>query len=425
MKQKIRTFFRKSGFKNIAILSSGVMLAQLINFAVQPIATRLFDRTDFGVLTLIISVCSMFTPIVTLQYHMSIVNASTDEEADTVTNLTFQILFLGTAAFGIGLFVYNQFFPHVYEAAGLWIYTSIVYLFMIGLMNIIDSYNNRYKEYKVMSVRALYRAVICGACKLVFGFLHVGFPGLLVAQFAGTVCGVKKQATRMIANRDKILHQSKNDLLFVAKKFSRQPLFSLPGIFISNFAYTVLPTFLNPLYGIEEVGIYSLSMNMLGIPLSVVTNNVARVFFQNASREKAETGKFDASFKNTSILLIAVSAVGFTILYFIAEPAFRIVFGAEWEKSGTYVKLLIPLFAVRFVVSALMYGFIISGRQLLKCLLQCLFLIEAFVLYGLAQMYHFTIERFLSCVSWVYALNYVILFVVLYFTSKQVEPLDS
>lgn len=425
MKEKIINFLRKSGFKNIAILSSGVMLAQIINFAVQPFATRLFSKADFGILALITSLVSMFSPMTTMQYHMSIVNASNDKEADAVTKLSFGILFVASVIFSVGLILYNLIFPDTYASAGYWIYISILFFVLTGLINIVESYNNRYKEYKLMSVRALYRAVIGGAIKLITGFLHIGFPGLILSQLTSTVFGVKKQATRLLANRNKIMAVTKDKLVYVAKKHSRQPLFSLPGIFISNFAYTVLPTFLNPLYGLEEVGIYSMSMNMLGIPLTLVTNNVARVFFQNASSEKVKTGKFDVSFKNTAILLTIISAVGFTVLWFVAEPLFKFVFGAEWEKSGTYVKLLIPLYAVRFVVSALMYGFIISGKQLLKCILQSLFMVEAFAIYILAQVYHFTIETFLNSVSWVYAANYVVLFVVLYFTSKKQEVIEE
>lgn len=425
MKDKIINLLRKSGFKSIAVLSSGVFLAQIINFMVQPIATRLFDTADFGILTLITSLVSMFSALATMQYHMSIVNASTDEEADAVTKLSFWILGITSVLFTIGLIVYNQFFPESYADAGNWIYFSILYFALTGLVSIVESYNNRYKEYKLMSVRALYRAVIAGAIKLIAGFFHAGFWALLVAQLAGCICGLKKQANRLLQNRKQIMAVTKERMIAVAKKHSRQPLFSLPGIFISGFAYSVLPMFLNPLYGIEEVGLYSQSMNMLGIPLTLVTNNVARVFFQNASNEKAKTGKFDVSFKNTAFLLTAISVVGFTILWFIAEPAFKFVFGPEWEKSGTYTKLMIPLFSVRFVVSALMYGFIISGKQLLKCILQCLFLIEAFAVYGLALVYDFTIETFLSSISWVYAINYVVLFIVLYFTSKQKEPVES
>ena len=118
MKDKIINLLRKSGFKSIAVLSSGVFLAQIINFMVQPIATRLFDTADFGILTLITSLVSMFSALATMQYHMSIVNASTDEEADAVTKLSFWILGITSVLFTIGLIVYNQFFPESYADAG-------------------------------------------------------------------------------------------------------------------------------------------------------------------------------------------------------------------------------------------------------------------------------------------------------------------
>lgn len=415
---KIRSILEKSEFKSIAVLSSGVILAQMISFLVQPVAARLFGQEDFGIIALIVSLVSIMTPIVTMQYHMSIVNASSDGEADAITKVAILINIFTNILFAAGLFIYNRLNPKTYEQAGGWIYTSIIFLFLSGMTNIIESYNNRYKEYKLMSVQALYRSAAAGVSKIVLGLLRCGFPGLLISQFIGCICGLKRQAQRMIDNRSEIRAVKRAEMIRVARKFSNQPLFSLPGIFISNFSYSILPILLNSLYSTEEVGIYFLGMNMLGIPLNLVTNNVARVFFVNASKEKEDTGKFEVTFKNTFWLLTIISVFGFTLLWFIAEPVFRIVFGTQWEKSGSYVKLLIPLYSVRFVVSALMYGFIISERQLLKCVLQCHFLVQVLCVYLSALKFHYKIEEFLTQISWSYAATYLILLGVLYFSSR-------
>lgn len=117
----------------------------------------------------------------------------------------------------------------------------------------------------------------------------------------------------------------------------------------------------------------------------------------------------------------AISLAGFTVLYFIAEPAFGLVFGESWRRSGEFTKIMIPLFSVRFVVNSLTYGFIISGRQLIKTLIQASFVIEAVIIKMIAVSVNMSIETFLSCFNWMYCATYVLLLVILYFTSKKQE----
>ena len=91
-----------------------------------------------------------------------------------------------------------------------------------------------------------------------------------------------------------------------------------------------------------------------------MSNNVSRVFFKNASEEYEKTGSFYSAFRNTSVMLISLSVVGFSLLWFIAEPAFSLVYGKEWVRSGVFVKRLIPMYAARFIVTGMMHGFVIS-----------------------------------------------------------------
>src|SRR5690606_36735852 len=109
-----------------------------------------------------------------------------------------------------------------------------------------------------------------------------------------------------------------------------------------------------------------------------------------------------------------------TILWFIVEPTFALLYGDNWSRSGIFVKILIPMFALRFVVSSMMHGFIVSGKQLLKLLIQSLFIIESITIYTIAKLYHLPIEEFLLYLCIVYFFNCIILFLILYFTSREI-----
>jgi len=409
----LKKIFVRSNAKNIILLSSGALFGQAISFILQPIATRLYAPEDFGMLALITSFASMFTPVVTLQYHVSVVN-SEEDEIYPLCKLNFLIILMVAVLAFFGLWIYNSFYSNTYASVGIWIYSSIVILILDGVIAVVDSFNNRKSEYKLMTSVAVVRASVSGVFKIVLGLLKTGFFGILISYFLSLCLGIKRQAKSLLKVRRKIFSSKTGDMIRVAKKYSSQPLLALPGIFITQFSYSVLPIIILPLYGDRECGFFSLSFNMLGIPLGIIALNVAKIFFKNASDEFKNHGNFKKSFMSTSFLLLIISLTGFSILWFIAEPMFGFVFGSEWSRSGTFVKILVPMYIARFVVTGLMHGFIISNKQVLKCCVQAMFIVEIFVIKYFATKFCMNIESFLNAINWAYMVTYVVLFLLLF-----------
>lgn len=419
MKKLLEKLIINSGVKNTAILISGVMLAQIITFISQPIVTRIYTPEEIGIMSLITALVTMFTPLLGLQYQMGIITAKTDKEANIVSALTFYLLTVMLLIISLGLILYNLIFPTTFEDIGSWIYIVIPLLLFSGLEKIIDSYNNRFEQYKLMSSIALIRSITSNTIKILLGILKLGVFGLIISQFISIIFGIKRQAKYVISKKNEIFSANFSEIKNVAIRYKVQPLFSMPGLFVTTVSFSILPVLITSLYTVEQAGFFSLSISMLGIPLSLISSNVSKVFFRKATIEKEQKGNFYSTFKSTAILLIIVSTVGFSILWCVVEPMFSIVFGNEWSRSGAFVKLLIPLFAIRFVVTGLMHGFIISGKQLLKLVLQSLFILEVFVIYIIVKSNGFSIETFLELINIGYFILYVILFVVLFYTSKK------
>lgn len=418
IEKKVKKILKKADAKSIAILSSGVMIAQIISVILQPIATRLYTPADYGVLSLIISISTMFVPFATFQYHMSIVNAEDDKEVNTLCKLNLIITIITSIILTIGFLLIKFLNLNLYKTTGNWIYMGVIFYFFQGLINIVDSYNNRNNEYKLMASVSMRRSLVSGIMKIIFGFFNIGILGLIISQIFSIIAGIKIQSKAILIRKREIYYSSIEEMKRVAIKYKHQPFFSLPGIFVVQFSYSILPTIINPFFGTTEGGFFSLSMTMLGIPLSLISDNVARVFFKNAAKENKEKGNFKSTFLNTSAVLILLSILGFGVLWFVSEPLFALVFGQRWLRSGTFVKLLIPMYAARFIVTGLMHGFIITDKQLLKVILQSFFMIEVIIINYLTQKYILSIEIFLSLVNWCYFFTYIILYIALYSTSK-------
>lgn len=417
MKNVIRSILIQCGFNDIVVLSSGVILSQLIGILTQPMATRLYLPMDFGVFAIISSIISIVSPALTLQYDLCIVIAKTDREANAITALSFYLGIVMAILISGAVIIYSSV-SQDFRIAGNWIYIVIPMLFMTAITNVVTSYNNRLGQYKLMATVSLFRAVASNIVKIGLGLLQVGFPGLIIAMMVSIVAGIQKQSELIILNKKSIFSTNITEIKEVLLKYKNQPLVSLPGFLLIAYSYSILPFMINSMYGIIEVGYYSLSIAMLGLPVTLISSNVGRVFLRNASLERNEKGNFYNSLKSTSILLFLSSIIPFGGLWFFAEPLFSTVFGPEWVRSGTYVKLLIPWYYLNFIVGSLVVGLVITGKQKIKLIIQVAFVIESFVIYFLANQMFWDMESFISAISNAYMVTYLVLYIVIYKESK-------
>ena len=128
-------------------------------------------------------------------------------------------------------------------------------------------------------------------------------------------------------------------------------------------SYTILNFFIYELFGSIIFGFYSISFRMLGMPLTIISQNVSKIFFKDASDEWNKGKKFNRALLKSSFTLLLLAIPMVLILFFFSPYLFEIVFGKGWGISGEYVKILVPMYGVRMVVSALTPSFLICKKQ--------------------------------------------------------------
>lgn len=75
-------YLKKGSFAvNVATLSTGTVISQIIVVAVSPLLTRLYSSSDFGVYALYLAIASVVTVIATGRYELAIVLPKADEDA--------------------------------------------------------------------------------------------------------------------------------------------------------------------------------------------------------------------------------------------------------------------------------------------------------------------------------------------------------
>ncbi|MBD8013369.1 lipopolysaccharide biosynthesis protein [Planococcus wigleyi] len=407
---------RKGNYgRAIITLASGSLIAQLITILVAPLLTRIYTPEELGMYALILTAESLLGGIICARYDVSIVSEPNEKNVFPLIKLSILITIVFSTLATIAYGIYFSYFAK--EGYGLYL---LIFLFLMliinGLLRVLEAYNNRMKDYKTISSVYVAKTFTQNIGTVILGLLHFSVYGMLFAHVTGMLAGLKKQAKSILPSVKDLYLINSTRLKEVMKMHYRLPLYSAPAQFANRFSYTSIFFFIEFLFGLGTLGFYSISNKALGLPLSVMSNNISKVFFEEASREYDETGKFKKSFNKTSLLLITLAIPMVIIIYLFSPSIFKFAFGNSWIEAGVYVQILAPMFGIRFVVNTVIYGLQIAKKQNLELIIQCLFIIASIGSFGLSRIYSYDIYQYLSAVSISFSIVYIIyyLFVAKY-----------
>lgn len=421
MLSRITRLFKSANVRNIALLSSGNVIGMGIAFLAQPIITRIYTPEQMGINTLVFALVTMFGTVINGKYDMCIVLAGDDRESDAVAVGGLLVSLLLSLVIGLGLLGLLLVKSELL-GAGWWTLTAVPFLLLMGLTNVLMSYNNRYQQYRLLASVTVIRQIASSVGQIGFGLLQWGAPGLLLAQFISACLGVRQQARYALQNLSRVLAVTRREVAATLKANYRQPLFNATAVFVAAFAYSITNYLVHGLYGLKEVGFFALSFTLLGLPTTIISNNAQKVFFQTAGAERRETGQFRTAYRETARFMLVMAVPIFLVIMLAAPSLVSLIYGARWARAGEYIALLCPFFGLRFVVTVLMSALIIGKRQHWQLILQIGLIVETFVVYALASVWHWPIDRFLSVLNWVYFGHYLLLFGITYLASREQVP---
>ena len=425
MKIDKKKFINRVKKSPIAKLTLGSLIAQVISIIISPITTRIYTAEQLGVYTLLITVVTLFGPILSGKIEMSIVTEKEEKNIYPIIVLSIFICIgisiVTTILYTVYIIITNQFSSEYI----LYLIIILFYLLITGFSNILISYNNRNRDYEIISSVYVIRTIMQNLGLVIFGFMHFSIVGMLLSQIIGSLFGLRRQAEKLIPNINKIKQVKKEEIIKVAKENYKLIVFTSPATLCNSASYSLLNFFINGLYGSTIFGYYSISYRILGVPLSLVSSNVSKVFFERASKEINEVGNFRNSLKRITFLLLLVAIPMVLALGTLAPILCKIVFGNEWKVSGEYVQILVFMFGVRLVVSALTPALVIAKKQSVEIRMQIAFLVVSIFTYIICKNFNLDIYIFLTIISILYSIVYILIYLFIYRISKGKEVIKN
>ncbi|HDM8862208.1 TPA: type 8 capsular polysaccharide synthesis protein Cap8K [Staphylococcus aureus] len=401
----------------LMILSSGI--AQVILIITTPIITRLYSPAEFGEFTIFSNIAMILIPIINARYDLLIVNAKNDRSA----NILSQISFL------ISLLILLILIPIL--AISAWLYPNfildfifiIIMLFLVSLTNIFTNYLNKERKYKVLSLINVFRAGSMALLQIIFGLLSLGSLGLIIGFSLSYITGITLGYKTFKKHFNIVRNKEETKALFLENK--NQLVYSTPSILLNSLSFSVVVFFIGILYTNTEVGIYGMAIRVLGIPVTIISLGLSKIFMQQANDYYIERGNFRNLLLKFSSTLVIVSIILYVPLYLFSEELVNILLGHTWVDAITVIKIVIPLFVIRLIVSTVSLSVIVLQKQQLELILQALFLIGTTVTFVISKMLNLTFLNFVSINTAVLIVSYMIFFIALYYFAKNKQFKNS
>ncbi len=394
---------RNSKWNGLLSLGMGTILSQGINLLIQPILTRLISPEELGIYSYIYSIANLFIPIASLKLYLLIVTAEEDDEANDIIKISVISVLLVSILYILIIMLSAFFTDYSSKEFILLFLMNPILIFIFGLYYIFLSEDNRYKKYNNMAKAEVTTVATMGVIQLLSGFFNIGSLGLLLGRIFSPIYYFKKSVLYVRKNIN-----IKNIKLFFIKikKYRDHIIYSVPSQFINSFSYTMIMLSIVTLFTSEEVGYYSVSVKVLGIPLILISNNLSKVYLQKISDVKRHGNSLYFIFKDTVKKLSIISFSIFSLLAFIAPFITEFIFGLGYAEAGRYITILCVMFSFRFIALSLNGTYVVVKKQHLEMTFQIILIIVGGLAFLLASIYDMNIYMYLMLISVAYSLVY-------------------
>lgn len=334
-------------------LSSGNILAQVLNIGTIPIITRFYSPESYGTYALVLSFVAFLAPVSCFSYQYAIVMVRSEKDADNILYLCLIMLTVFIAIiFGFYHLLGGQLLQFLSSAnIQPYFYFFMGALALTGFYLIISSWFLRRKEYNLLALSRFYetaadRALVISCAFL--GFLNISI--LLTGRIIGLVTvTVFLMSFIFLRNESGFAPLDKKIIISSMRKYKNLPFFFSSSNLMNDFSRLAPIVILTFFWGLNTAGLYALCERVLSAPMSILGDSIARVFFndscESVSKEENITGKVLSLFN----FVLIISFCPLIMLGIVGDEFCQYFFGDKWSNAGYMIQIILFMSLTAFV----------------------------------------------------------------------------
>ncbi len=338
--------------KNVGILLSGNLLAQLIPIITSVILTRLYSQNDFAVMAYFFSISGIISVIISGRYEVAIVLPESKREAKALLALSLIINLIFSSILFLLFFTFSSFVNEVFSSynLGWFLYLIPISTLLVGIYQSANYYNTRLSNYKKMSIVSTSRSVFTSTGNISLGYAGFKPGGLILGSLIGQLVGavmLSKNALRDL----KAEFPSKDEIRLVFHKYRDFPLKN--GLSILLFLLgNQLPILIIGYLFIEnpDIGCYALMLRAFQLPMLTLGKSLSQVYYQESNQNQNLSRR--TLFLKTTKYLFLLGIVPSLVVLFFGDSLFKLIFGSEWEYAGILAQFFICYYFIRLIFAS-------------------------------------------------------------------------
>lgn len=415
----------KDYIKNILKIAGGTALGQGIVVLASPLLTRLYTPEDFGILSLYVSILSMFVTISGLRYELAIPLPDNEHDSINVVLLTVIIVLGSSLLLLLGTLIFLDDIQQVIhiELADYFYWFLPFSLLGAGLYNTFNFWAIRKGEFNLIARTKVRQSVTQTVVQVLCGFFNLGTVGLFIGDLFGRVSGSGKLLFSFIKKEKSLLrHFSIAALKKLAAQYKKYPMLSTWGGLLNSFGLQLPVIGCTLLFGPSVAGFYSLTQRVIGMPLNLIVQSVSQVYVNSLIRliHEKPLGLIAFFLKNSKYLFI-ISTIPMVILIIFGPWIFEVVFGEAWRESGVYARLLGLMYIAQFTIVPLSQTLNMLERQEIQLAWDVIRFILGGSIFLIALICDLSPRITIFYFGTVMFISYVIMFVLIYKELKKIE----
>ena len=357
--------WKSSSARNVGKLLSANVFAQLLGILVYPILTRMYAPEEFALLSLFTSILGVAVLVATGEYQYAIVLPKEEEKARALVKLSGTIMLVVVGVFCLSL-PFSSSIVSLFHAPELahWWWAMPLSVAVIGSWNILNYWYIRRKAFTRISGYQVSQSALSAGAKIGLGALGQLHGGMILASVMAPLLSIlisiglawKKHLSELFSSPATPMKE-------VAREYANFPKYNLPHALVNSLAQAMPVWLLTPVFGLKEVGMFSLAMMASYVPLSIIARACYQVLFQKVSVLVQDRQPITSVLRQFMFGMSAVLLVGMGAIYWVMPQLVTFLFGTEWLESASIIRALYPYLVLTPICGTICFLSDVFGKQ--------------------------------------------------------------
>ncbi len=336
--------------RNVAYSLSGNTLVLGIGFLLTPVIARIYGPSAYGQFAIFTAISSLIQPLSTFQLPAGYVAAKNREEFFSLVRLSvFFLLSISTLSL-VGILFYINMSNN--PNSKLYLYIPIYVLFA-GFYSIMRGWNIKLQEFKKSAKSKVFAALLGKSSTLSVGLFYTQSAfGLIIGSIVSFISESLGLISKKMLIEAKLILKQK--IIFNVYKvtlfnFKQYPTYVTLNTVINNLSNQIPIYFIAAQFTNDNVGLFSLSLSLIQIPLNLMGTSIGAVFLPKISRIIDEKEKRNKTITDLYNKLFYPGIISLIVIAFVLRMFLTPILGMEWSGASYLSSFMAASFSFSIV----------------------------------------------------------------------------